>query len=154
MHSIVLNEDLFVSNGFEQVDKLYPHEEVVLERMEKLVHYLVSLKPYVIIPSILICSDTNMIIDGHHRYYALQRLGYNKVPTTRIKYQSNLISTHIDANISKNELLNAALNKKMLPPKTSFHHVMDKNYHLQPIILLSVLTRLDYLQDATDNSRS
>lgn len=145
MHSISLSENLFISNEFIEVGNILPHEEVVIERMEKLVQYLASLKPYIIIPSILICSETNMIIDGHHRYYALQKLGYKKVPVTRIKYQSNLISTHLDSEIAKAELLAAAINGKVLPPKSSFHHVMDINYQLQPIILLSVLTRLDYL---------
>ena len=86
-----------------------------------------------------------MIIDGHHRFYALQKLGYEKVPITRINYDSNLIKTHIEDTITKNNLLEAALSGKMLPPKSSFHHIMDMNYKLQPIILLSVLTRLDYL---------
>lgn len=145
MPSITLSEDIIISNEFKLVDTIFPHEEVVVERMEKLVQYLASLKPYIIVPSILICSETNMIIDGHHRYYALQKLGYTKMPVTRIKYQSGLISTHIDSQISKQDLLDAALNRKYLPPKSSFHHVLDINYHLQPIILLSVLTRLDYL---------
>jgi uncharacterized protein (DUF1015 family) len=145
MHSINLSENLFISNEFKPVEAIFPHEEVVLERMEKLVQYLASLKPYIIIPSILICSETNMIIDGHHRYYALQKLGYKKVPVTKIKYQSGLIFTHMDSQISKQDLLDAALNQKMLPPKSSFHHVIDVNYNLQPIILLSVLTRLDYI---------
>lgn len=145
MHSISLSANLFISNEFVEVDDIFPHEEVVVERMEKLVQYLASLKPYIIIPSIIICSETNMIIDGHHRYYALQKLGYKKVPVTKINYQSSLVSTHLDCHISKQALLDAALNRRMLPPKSSFHHVMDVNYHLQPIILLSVLTRLDYL---------
>lgn len=145
MYSIDLKENLFVSNELLSVSKILPHEEVVMERMDKLVNYLTSLKPYIIIPSILICSKTNMIIDGHHRFYALQKLGYEKVPITRINYDSNLIKTHIEDTITKNNLLEAALSGKMLPPKSSFHHIMDMNYKLQPIILLSVLTRLDYL---------
>ena len=145
MYSIDLKENLFVSNELLSVSKILPHEEVVMERMDKLVDYLTSLKPYIIIPSILICSKTNMIIDGHHRFYALQKLGYEKVPITRINYDSNLIKTHIEDTITKNNLLEAALSGKMLPPKSSFHHIMDMNYKLQPIILLSVLTRLDYL---------
>jgi ParB-like chromosome segregation protein Spo0J len=145
MYSIDLKENLFVSNELLCVSKILPHEEVVIERMDKLVEYLTSLKPYIIIPSILICSKTNMIIDGHHRFYALQKLGYEKVPITRINYDSNLIKTHIEDTITKNNLLEAALSGKMLPPKSSFHHIIDMNYKLQPIILLSVLTRLDYL---------
>lgn len=145
MYSINLKENLFVSNELLSVSKILPHEEVVMERMDKLVEYLASLKPYIIIPSILICSKTNMIIDGHHRFYALQKLGYEKVPITRINYDSNLIKTHIEDSITKNNLLEAAISGKMLPPKSSFHHIIDMNYKLQPIILLSVLTKLDYL---------
>jgi hypothetical protein len=145
MYSVDLKENIFVLNDFLSVDQIFPHEEVVTERMEKLVDYLSSLKPYIIIPSILICSKSHMIIDGHHRYYALQKLGYEKVPVTKVKYESELITTHIEGKISKGELLNAASNRIMLPPKSSFHHVLDINYTLQPIILLSVLTRLDYL---------
>ena len=145
MYSIDLKENLFVSNELLSFSKILPHEEVVMERMDKLVEYLTSLKPYIIIPSILICSKTNMIIDGHHRFYALQKLGYEKVPITRINYDSNLIKTHIEDTITKNILLEAALSGKMLPPKSSFHHIIDTNYKLQPIILLSILTRLDYL---------
>lgn len=145
MYSIDFKDNLFISNELLSVNKILPHEEVVLERMDKLVEYLTSLKPYIIIPSILICSKTNMIIDGHHRFYALQKLGYDKVPITRINYDSDLIKTHIHDKISKNNLLEAALSGKMLPPKSSFHHISDINFKLQPIILLSVLTRLDYL---------
>ena len=132
MYSVDLKENIFVSNDLLSVNQIFPHEEVVTERMEKLVDYL-------------ICSKSHMIIDGHHRYYALQKLGYEKVPVTKINYDSELITTHIDGKISKAELLNAASNRFMLPPKSSFHHVLDINYMLQPIILLSVLTRLDYL---------
>ena len=145
MYSLNLKENIFVSNDLLYVNQIFPHEKVVRERMDKLVDYLSSLKPYIIIPSILICSKSHMIIDGHHRYYALQKLGYKKVPVTKVNYDSELITTHIHGKISKEELLNAASNNIMLQPKTSFHHVLDINNKLQPIILLSVLTRLDYL---------
>ena len=142
--SIQLREEVRVSNEFLNVTELLPHEDVVSERMDKLIDYLLSLKPYIIIPSILICSKSNMIIDGHHRFYALQKLGYKKVPVTKLNYNSDLITTHIDNVISKKELLHAALHCEMLPPKSSFHHVIDVKFKFQPIILLSVLTRLDY----------
>lgn len=120
MYSIDLKENLFVSNELLIVSKILPHEEVVIERMDKLVEYLTSLKPYIIIPSILICSKTNMIIDGHHRFYALQKLGYEKVPITRINYDSNLIKTHIEDTITKNNLLEAALSGKCYHQKVLF----------------------------------
>lgn len=145
MHSINLKENVVLSNGFLNVNEILPHEEVIVDRMEKLVNYLASLKPYIIISSILICSETNMIIDGHHRYYALSKLGFEKVPVTKINYQSKLITTHLDNGISKDILIKAALSQIVLPPKSSFHHIIDVDYKLQPIILLSSLSRLDYL---------
>jgi len=145
MYTITLKESVVFSNSFLDVNDIFPHEEVIIDRMEKLVNYLASLKPYIIIPSILVCSETNMIIDGHHRYYALRKLGFEKVPVTKINYSSKLITTHLDNQISKELLIKAALSQKVLPPKSSFHHIIDIDYKLQPIILLSALSRIDYL---------
>lgn len=144
MYSVNIKEKLIISHEFLDINLLLPHEEVITERMNNLVSYLNSLKPYIIIPSILICSKTNMIIDGHHRFYALKKLGFLKIPVTKINYNSDSIKTHIENNILKSVLLNAALSGNILPPKSSFHHVIDFNNKLQPIILLSVLTKLDY----------
>lgn len=142
-YSVVIKEHLVLDNGLIDINSLKAHEEVVQVRKDKLLDYLVSLKPYVIIPSILVCNSTNMIIDGHHRYYALREMGYSKVPVTFLNYQSELILPHIDNSVTKNELLLAAQSGKLLKPKSSFHHVMDVYFNLQPIILLSSLFKLD-----------
>lgn len=143
MLSIETAENLIISTGYLKVDEIFPHEEVVADRLEKLIAYLESLKPYIIIPSILVCSESKMIIDGHHRYYALQSMGFNEVPVTFIYYKSPFIITDLDGKVSKRELLDAASSGNILSPKTSFHHVLCTDNKPHPIILLSTLYKLE-----------
>ncbi|MEO9872933.1 ParB N-terminal domain-containing protein [Ekhidna sp.] len=120
--------------------ELKPHERVVTERFSKLTDYLKSLSPYVIIPSILVNIEDNVIIDGHHRFHALVSLGFEKVPVTYINYQLDMIVTDLEGNkVLKSEILEAGNSGNLLEPKTSFHHVRDKNEGFHPIILLSTL---------------
>ena len=39
------------------------------------------------------CEQSNTIIDGHHRYFALKELGLKKIPVTFINYFSEKIKT-------------------------------------------------------------
>jgi len=143
MYSINFDEALVLKSELIDAAVLRPHEEVVQEHMEKLRDYLETLKPYMVVPSILACKDTNVIVDGHHRYYALQALGYNKVPVTWIDYYSDSIVTDLnDTPVSKETIEAAAASGEMLPPKTSFHHVIDKSGNPYPLILLSVLFKI------------
>lgn len=143
MYSIKFDEDLVLKSEFIPVAQLRPHEEVVTDRMETLRDYLETLKPYMIVPSILACKDTNVIVDGHHRYYALQKLGCTQVPVTWINYYSPKIITDLGPNpIAKGAIEEAAATGIMLKPKTSFHHVIDVNGDPYPLILLSVLFKV------------
>ena len=36
-----------------------------------------------------------VIIDGHHRYFTLKKLGFKKIPVTKIDYESTQIKTGI-----------------------------------------------------------
>lgn len=145
MISVNCKEDIVLETKLIEVSQLLPHEEVVMDRLLTLVNYLKTLKPYIIIPSILVCHKTNMIIDGHHRYYALQSLGFKKAPVTYINYLSDKIVTDLEGKVHKEELIDAAQRGMMFPPKTSFHHIQDEELHFQPLILLSVLTRIDWI---------
>jgi hypothetical protein len=145
MYSINIGESITSTPYLMPLDQLLPHEEVVTDRLNTLISYLTTLKPYIIIPSILVCDKTNMIVDGHHRYYALKEMGFEKVPVTPLNYSSKLIVTDLEGKVTKKELLESAQKKIMYKPKSSFHHVLDTDLHFQPIILLSVLFRLDHL---------
>lgn len=122
--------------------KVYPHEEVIVKRKEKLLNYLKTSYEELIIPSILVCSESYVIIDGHHRYFALLELGVNKIPITTINYKNSKIITHSEKakQVSKSEIIKAGLSGRKFKPKTSIHRIsIDHNNHL-PIILLSKLS--------------
>ena len=118
------------------------HEFVVEDRMSSFVEYLKTLKPYVVLPSILVCSQTMTLIDGHHRLEALKRLGLQMCPVTFLDYSSDRIITDLDPGISKQEIIDAAETGQLLQPKSSFHHVIDDSGRRRPIILLSQLSDL------------
>ena len=144
MLSITTNEPLITSTQLVQFDELYPHEDVVVERQNALYKYLESLKPYAILPSIIICDKTNVIIDGHHRYISLIELGFKMIPTTKVNYKNKSIITHIDNKLLKEKIIDSALSGKPLKPKSSFHHIIDYNKKAHPIILISSLFKLDF----------
>jgi hypothetical protein len=139
MYSISIDKSIVTGSTFINSNKLLPHEEVMKDRLETLINYLITLSPYIIMPSILVCNKTLMIIDGHHRFYALQKMGISQMPVTLLNYESNCIFTDPDNSVDKMVLIEAAKSDKMLPPKTSAHHILDNENDLHPIILLSVL---------------
>ena len=131
-NNLIINRDDF------PLSKIYPHEHILNDRLVGLKKYINSLDPYIILPSIIICKKTNTIIDGHHRYYALIDLQIEKGPVTLIDYDSDVIITDRNNSIQKTEIINAALKNKLLPPKTTEHHLVINNKIL-PLILLSDL---------------
>lgn len=143
MYSIKFPKDLIVSSQLIDSELLLPHEYVVEDRLHHLEKYLRSLKPYIIIPSIIVCAESLMIIDGHHRIHALTNLGFESVPVTFVNYQSDVIVVDLDNKVTKADLISAARQRKLLPPKTSFHHIRDEDFNYQPMILASTLFKLD-----------
>ena len=60
------------------LDTLKCHEEVVGNRLSSFIDYLKTLDGDILMSSIIICDETMIIIDGHHRYFTLKKLGFNK----------------------------------------------------------------------------
>jgi ParB-like chromosome segregation protein Spo0J len=143
MYSIQTHDKLVLESKLVDASKLLPHEEVVIERLSALMAYLDTLKPYAIVPSILVCDKTDVIIDGHHRFYALQKLGFDKIPVTYLNYNNAQIVPDLDERVTKLEIIKTAQEGRFMPPKTSFHHVLDYKGVCHPLILLSVLFKLD-----------
>ena len=86
-----------------------------------------------------------VIIDGHHRFYALKNLGFKKVPVTTIDYFSDDIKTDSEEKFSKDSIINSGLNKQFLEPKSTNHLVYCQKSKLwQPVILLSSLFKLNF----------
>jgi L-serine kinase (ADP) len=135
----LLKEALVLDEKFVGADEILCHEEVVVTRMNRLFEYLKSLGDTVVIPSILVCSSSNVLIDGHHRYHAMKALGLSNIPVTYLDYASDSIIAHIDNPITKKIILDSAKNNKLLKPKSSFHHIVDERKNVRPVILMSSL---------------
>lgn len=127
------------------IDEIYPHENIFEERSEGMLNYISSLRPWTIVPSILVCEKTSVIIDGHHRYYVLKNLGYEYLPISLIKYDSNKIVTHDvdDKKLNKKKIIMCGLKNDLLKPKSTMHHCLINNY-IFPVILLSDLRAIKY----------
>ena len=138
MYSITVDKDIILEIKEVDIDFLVPHEKVLLDKKDILKNNLRYKNDYIIISTIIVCSESNLIIDGHHRYTALKELGYNKIPVTIINYFSNNIITDDNDSLSKNKIISNSLNDNLLKPKTTKHLVYcNKNKSWVPITLLS-----------------
>jgi len=101
MYSIDFNESII--KGIELIDitKVVPHEKIISKKSSTLSSFLKSFNNYIIISSILCCSKSMVIIDGHHRYFTLKKLGFKKIPVTKIDYTSSQIKTGITEVFTK-----------------------------------------------------
>ena len=85
-------------------NELIPHEKVSKKGINQLNNYISNNHHDIILPSILICNKTNVIIDGHHRFHALKLLNIDLIPVSLIDYNSDLILTNKENSLSKKKL--------------------------------------------------
>tara|TARA_B100002052_G_C15857705_1_gene588443 strand:- start:1094 stop:1540 length:447 start_codon:yes stop_codon:yes gene_type:complete len=133
-----IKKEIVTEKSYLNFTQLKPHEHILNDRLLGLENYIKSLHPYIILPSIIVCSESNTIIDGHHRYYALKKMNINHAPITKINYNSDLIVTDLENSISKKTIISSAIKNSLLKPKSTAHHIKFKNNFL-PLILLSDL---------------
>ena len=144
MYFIDVSPEIIINIQEIDIDILRCHEEVVEERLNSFINYLKTLDGDVLISSLIVCNESMIIIDGHHRYHALKYFGLKKIPVTFIKYNTLEIKAYFDDRILKNDIIEIVNSGKLLPPKSSKHVVWDENKKLfQPILLLSSMWYID-----------
>ncbi len=124
------------------VNALRQHEHIVDERMLRLQRELAH--DGMIKDPIIVDERTMVILDGHHRYSALKRMGYKYVPVYLVDYCSDHITVGAwreGEHVTKTEVVQAGLTGNLLPAKTSRHVVPGTPHGVNvPLALLEAKT--------------
>ena len=144
MYSIDFDNSLVKGVELLDINMLNPHEKVIEKKKTLLAKFIKSYENYYIISSIVCCDQTLLIIDGHHRYFAMKELGFKKVPVTLIDYQSDSIRTGKKNALSKEYIINFGKSSDLLEPKSTEHAIYcNRSKNWEPIILLSSMFKIE-----------
>ncbi len=119
-----------------ELDELRQHEEVDPAHLKELTEEIASDK--ILKFAIVVDKNTNVILDGEHRFNALKDLGCKKIPVVYVDYNSPDIEAQAwrsDERLTKKDVIEAGLGRKKLPPITSKHVIKngDRLLHISAI---------------------
>ncbi len=104
------------------VASLHPHEQFDEGDVERLVKEIRS--QGLVREPIWIAGAEGVILNGHHRYEALRRLGVRRVPAWVVDYSNSAMELNRwnpGPSLEKAEVLRRAREGVLFPPKTSRH---------------------------------
>ena len=127
MFSIKIDANIIEGITEVNIESIIPHEKVLVDKKDILKENLKYKDDCLIISTILICSQSNIIIDGHHRYTALKELGYKKAPVTLVNYFSDKIITNENNSFSKNKIISNSKEGILYEPKSTKHLIICNN---------------------------
>ena len=144
VYSIAFDSDLIRGVELIDINLLKPHEKIIERKKASLSKFIKSYDSYYITSSIVCCHKSLLIIDGHHRYFALKELGFKKAPVTLIDYHSDSIRTGSINPLDKKYIVNIGNSSELLEPKSTEHAVYCNNSNSwEPIILLSSMFKIN-----------
>lgn len=108
-----------------EINKLKEHEEIDFRHLQKLIKEIKNDK--ILKRPIAIDKNTNIILDGAHRFNALKALGCKKIPAVLVNYRSpkiKVLAWRKGEKITKKDVITAGLTGNKMPPKTSKHMIL------------------------------
>lgn len=103
---------------------LKEHEEIIKKNLKIKIKKMKNKGFY---KPIIADYQTNVILDGHHKWNAAKEFGLSKVPTIFVDYFNDL-GVQVDVwpkcgkdSITKKEVIEMGLSESVYPPKTSLH---------------------------------
>jgi len=109
------------------IEKLRPHEEICEIHLNDLLADIK--KDGFLADPIIADKDTLVILDGHHRYNTLKRLGARFCPVCLVDYKDGAIAVGCwreGETITKDRVIEAGITGKLLRPQTSRHTIPDR----------------------------
>ena len=88
-------------------------------------------------PSIIVDSNTFVLIDGHNRLDILKEKGVVSGHILLINYLSESVILSENTKVTKNQIVNAGINNNLLELKNK-HYFIDLNNIKRPLITLGV----------------
>ena len=123
------------------IGDLHAHEEVEEEKVDELARELATGAP--VRHPIWVAAGSLVVLNGHHRFRALERLGARRVPVYLIDYDDPAVLLdrwYPGPTLTKAEVVRRGLAGKLFPPKTTRHTIgIDLPEHPVPLAELLAL---------------
>ncbi len=74
-----------------RINQISTHEDIDLNNLLKVIECIKKTKE---INPIILDEENFMIIDGHHRFYAMKMLGFSKIPAYLIDYRKDYVKVN------------------------------------------------------------
>lgn len=110
---------------YRSLGELKPHEEIQEKRLEQVKEEIEERSA--LDKPLLVDRRTGVILDGHHRYYALRDLKVSNVPVIEVDYREDesIVLTKgpgFEGNdLSKEDVIEKGLSEQLFPPKSTKH---------------------------------
>ncbi|MUJ19204.1 hypothetical protein GNP79_06030 [Aliivibrio fischeri] len=102
------------------ISEIIPTEEFIESRLDEVIKMIILSKVWT--DPIRIEKNTNIIMDGHHRFESAKRLKLRYVPCCLYDYSDVMVTRNYDGKIlNKNDIIKRGMSGQLYPAKTTKH---------------------------------